>query len=374
MKEILVPTTDVNSETCSIAVWHVEDCQQISKGDLIAEVETSKALIEVFANESGMILRAHPVGKDISLSAPIAYVFPSEDKLNSFKEEQNKKAEAKEHSRSHYRATKKAQELADKQGLDLASIDKGKLITTKEVENLIAASTPIDYDSLPAPLTVEEGVERVLVIGGGLGATQVIDIFRDHPNQKAVALVDESRDTWGNEVYGVPVVGGSDRIGELLEKSQIDSAIVSISTSIPARKKFRELCASLGLKMTNAIDKTAKVAADVKMGDGNVVCAFCHFGTGTEVGDNNFFSAYNSYDHHCTLGSDISTGPGCMASGIVKFGDRVRLGTGIYFEPYIEIGDDVIIASGTTIVNSVPKNHTVKAKSGKTAVVPRTAK
>ena len=100
----------------------------------------------------------------------------------------------------------------------------------------------------------------------------------------------------------------------------------------------------------------------MELGDGNVICALCHFGVGTRVGDNNFFSAYNSFDHHNVLGSDISTGPGCMTSGLVRIGDGVRLGTGIFVEPHVELGDGVQVASGAVIVTSVPAGHAVKTR------------
>ena len=123
--------------------------------------------------------------------------------------------------------------------------------------------------------------------------------------------------------------------------------------------------------LANIIDKTCKISADVEIGYGNVICAFCHFGTETRIGDNNFISAYNSYEHHNVLKSDISTGPGCMTSARVTIGDCVRMGTGIFIQPGIDIGDNAILASGSIIINSVPDNHIVKMKSGATVVVPK---
>ena len=145
----------------------------------------------------------------------------------------------------------------------------------------------------------------------------------------------------------------------------------SPSDSVPARARLREALAANGIPLANAIDPTARIAADVTFGTGNIVCAFCHFGVGTVVGDNNFLSAYNSYDHHNRLGSDIATGPACTTSGLVVLGDRIRLGTGIYVEPHVEIGDDVQVASGSVIVASVPAGHAVKRRTVTTVVVPR---
>jgi acetyltransferase-like isoleucine patch superfamily enzyme len=215
------------------------------------------------------------------------------------------------------------------------------------------------------------GLPRVALIGAGLGATQVIDILRTAESGSAVAVADDDASRWASDVMGVPVIGGFERLTHLFEQGAFDAAIIAISTSVPARTRLREACAARGIPLANAIDSTARIAAGVTFGTGNVVCAFCHFGVDTAVGDNNFLSAYNSFDHHNRLGSDISTGPSCATSGLVVLGDRVRLGTGIYVEPHVELGDDVQVASGSVIVSSVPATHVVKRRVVTTSVVPR---
>ena len=199
----------------------------------------------------------------------------------------------------------------------------------------------------------------------------MIDILQAAESGTAVAIVDDDASRWAGEVMGVPVVGGFERLVTLFGEGAFDAAIIAISTSVPARARLREALAANGIPLANAIDPTARIAAGVTFGTGNVVCAFCHFGVGTVVGDNNFLSAYNSYDHHNRLGSDISTGPACATSGLVVLGDRVRLGTGIYVEPHVELGDDVQVASGSVIVASVPAGHAVKRRAVTTVVVPR---
>jgi UDP-3-O-[3-hydroxymyristoyl] glucosamine N-acyltransferase len=182
--------------------------------------------------------------------------------------------------------------------------------------------------------------------------------------------VDDNADFWGREIRGLPVVGGSDRIAELWEARSFDSAVITISTSVEARARLRQLCRAAGVPLANAIDHTARITSGVTIGTGNVICAFVHLGTDTVIGDNNFISAFNSYDHHNVLGSDISTGPGCMTSGEVQIEDRVRLGAGIFVEPKLTIGEGSVVASGATIVRSVPAGHAVKTKVVTTTVVP----
>lgn len=373
MIEVLVPTTDVNSETATVVEWKCEDAAQVAASEVLVELETSKAVIEVPCPGAGYILHALAEGEELSLDRPVAWLFDSVDALEAFRAQRvadaQDKAQAAQ-SEGAIRATAKAKARAAELGIDLHSLDSSALITVKAVEAAAKAAAPVDYGQLPAPLEGKTGCERVVIIGGGRGATQVIDIFETGEGQCAVAILDDGRDKWGELIYDVPVVGGSDRLLELFEAKAFDSAIVAISTSIPARVKFRKLCEAHGIPMANAIDRTSKVATHVQMGTGNVICAFCQIGTSTVVGNNNFLSAYNSFDHHNELGNDISTGPGVATSSRVKLSDRCRLGTGIFLQPGVELGEGVQVASGSVLVKSVPANHAVKTKVVTTQVIP----
>lgn len=368
MKPVLVPTTDVNSETGVLLEWYAGDRSEVAAGETIAEIETSKAIIEVPAPEAGFLLHAARAGAEVRLTEPIARLFTDSDALAAYAEEEHRRrAEAAE---AGPRATAPARRKAEELSVDLASIGGDSLITVGMVEAAAAAARPAETE-LPDPLPAAAALPRIALIGAGLGATQVIDILQAAGSGTAVAVVDDDPSRWAGEVMGVPVVGGFERLVTLFGKGTFDAAIIAISTSVQARARLRTALTDNGIPLANAIDPTARIAADVTFGTGNVVCAFCHFGVGTVVGDNNFLSAFNSYDHHNRLGSDISTGPACTTSGLVVLGERVRLGTGIHIEPHVELGNDVQVASGSVIVASVPPGHAVKRRVVTTAVVPR---
>jgi acetyltransferase-like isoleucine patch superfamily enzyme len=369
MKPVLVPTTDVNSEAGLLVVWHVGDRSKVEAGETIAEVETSKAIIEVPAPETGFLLHAVREGTEVRLTEPVARLFADADTLQAYtEEEQRLRTEAADVGP---RATAPARRRAEELGVDLASIGGDSLITVGMVEAVAAATASTAVMELPGPLPGAAALPRIALIGAGLGATQVIEILQAAESGTAVAIVDDDSSRWAGEVTGVPVVGGFERLVTLFGEGAFDAAIITISTSVPARGRLREALAANGIPLANAIDPTTRIARGVTFGTGNVVCAFCHFGVDTLVGDNNFLSAYNSYDHHNRLGSDISTGPACATSGLVVLGDRVRLGTGIYVEPHVELGDDVQVASGSVIVASVPAGHVVKRRIVTTTVVRR---
>ena len=314
MREVIVPTTDVNSETAIVTVWHVPDRSVVSAGELVAEVETSKSVLEVVAPEAGYLLRCAQEGDEIALVEPLAYLFKTSQALDEHAARRAEATAAASASSNGVRATAPAIRRAAELGVDLESLPGGNLVTLKMVE-AAAGKQPVPPPDLPMPLDAPSGVERIALIGAGLGATQVADILAADTSRKAVAVVDDDQKRWSAQVAGVPVVGGTQQLREHHAQGRFDSAVVCISTSVPARTRFRELCGELGIPLANAIDPTARICAEVEIGAGNVVCAFCHFGVGTRVGDNNFLSAYNSFDHHSVLGSDISTGPGCGPRG-----------------------------------------------------------
>lgn len=365
MKPVVVGQADVNSETGVLVTWFAPDGEPVSVGDPVAEVETSKAILDVEAPAAGLLRHAVPQGTEVRLTEPIAHVFADQEELEAFVAGE-RQAEVGEGGRDAPQASSKAIARAEELGVDLASLSAEGLITVADVE-AAAAGDPVE---LPRLLPGTPGCERVLLFGSGLGATQVLDIFATAGGQEAVGILDDDRSRWGADVDGVPVVGGLDRLAELHAAGGFDTALCAIS-SPGGRVRLHDACTRHAVPMTNAVDPTAKIARGVVMGTGNVICAFCQLGVDVRIGDGNFLSAYTSLDHHSAMGDDCATGPGCQTSGLVRIGSRVRFGTGIFVEPKVELGDDVQIASGAVVLRSVPAGHAVKTKVVTTAVVPQ---
>ena len=365
MRPVFVPSMDVNSESGLLVEWYVPDGGRVVRDQRVAEFETSKALLDVVAPEAGFLKHVVAAGVEVAIAEPIGYLFAEERELLEFAVEAHP-APASE-TAAAVAVTEPARRRALELGVDVASLRSSGLVTVSDVEAAARAARDVD---LPDPLPAPPGVRRLAIIGAGLGATQVLDILDHTDAVRAVALFDDDAARWGGVVQDVPVAGGVDRLRDLFAARALDAAIISISTSVAARRRLRLACAEAGIPLANAVDPTVKLSARVTMGEGNVICAFCHFGVETRIGDNNFISAYNSFDHHSVLCSDISTGPACVTSALVRIGDGARLGTGIFIEPHVELGDRVQVASGAVIVASVPADHAVKTRVATTAVVP----
>ena len=210
--------------------------------------------------------------------------------------------------------------------------------------------------------TLPKGLNRIMVLCGGFGAMQVIDILLNNPQNHVVGILDDTPDLLNSSIFGVNILGTTKDIKKHWEKKSFDKAIISISTSIQERKTLFEFCKSLNIPMANAICPTVRINRHSVIGEGNVVCSMVHIGTCTTIGDNNFISAQTNIEHHNVWGSHITTGPNCATSAMVKINDNVKFGTGIFIQPGISIGRNCLISSGSVITKSIPEFHALKSK------------
>ena len=267
--------------------------------------------------------------------------------------------------------TQKAEILARRHGLDIATIPSaGDRVVEADVlayletrSDAVAPSAPAHKDLADEPYPVGR-IERVLVIGGGDGAVQVLDVIAKTPRQRAVAILDDNTGLHGKTVMGIPIIGSISvtHVIDMMERGEFDTAIISISTTISFRKQIFEDLTAKVVPFTNVIHPTVCIGTNVSIGKGNVIMAFCHIGPCAVIGDNNFLSAYVSIEHHNQLGSYCSFGPGVVTSSRVKIGDGVRFGTGVFIEPLVSIGPNSIIGSGCILRRDIPATSVVKSR------------
>ncbi|CAN5188488.1 hypothetical protein BH20ACT13_BH20ACT13_11350 [soil metagenome] len=146
MLEIVLTREDANTEFALLAEWLVEDRAEVQQGQPVCVVETTKATVEIEAPGAGTIVQLFEDGVEVELGKTVAYVAESADELASLEKDPEREKPVPKPSASERKATRKAVELAERHGVDLAAIEKRGFITEKDVEELIArekaAATP----------------------------------------------------------------------------------------------------------------------------------------------------------------------------------------------------------------------------------------
>src|SRR4026208_246542 len=138
MLEIVLTREDANTEYALGAEWLVEDRSEVSAGQPVCVVETTKATVEVEAPGAGTIVQLYGEEGEVELGKTIAYVAESADEPASVGADAEAKPAPKP-AAGDRKATRKALELAELHGVDLAEVDKGGFIPDKGAEEQLAA-------------------------------------------------------------------------------------------------------------------------------------------------------------------------------------------------------------------------------------------
>jgi sugar O-acyltransferase (sialic acid O-acetyltransferase NeuD family) len=366
---IMAPLVNMNDESALLSIWTKPDRSLVRKGEVIAVLETSKATFDVESDDDGYLHILVPTGTQVVVGQIIGALC---DKPDELPEKPPEKHASEEGGGVGRKVTKKAEIAATKAGLDLnriqVEIPGAGTITEADVAAFLvrhgvgpsigeSGGRDVVDDAYP-----NNRQQRLLIIGGGLGAVQVLDSLSRSEHQRATAIVDDNRNLSGKTVMGVPILGGQESVDMLFKQNLFDAAVVSVSTSIPFRQKMGEKLLQLNIPMANIIDPSARVQRNAVLGVGNVILAYCHIGACASVGNGNFFSPYVDVEHHCVVGDFCTFGPGVMMSSLVTVGARVKFGTGIFIEPKLTIGPESIIGSGAILARDIPPNSIVKTK------------
>jgi acetyltransferase-like isoleucine patch superfamily enzyme len=171
MLEIVLTREDANTEFAMLAEWLVEDRAEVTEGQPVCVVETTKATVEIESPGAGTIVQLYAENAEVELGKTIAYVVETADELASIEAEATSKP-APRPVPGDRKATRKAAALAELHDVDLSAIDKRGFITEKDVEQLIArqktsespepgpalAGVSTDGVTLPASFELEESV------------------------------------------------------------------------------------------------------------------------------------------------------------------------------------------------------------------------
>src|SRR3990172_9090610 len=72
---ILMPRPGQMTEECTLLVWHKEEGDQVAKGDVLFEIETDKAAMDVEAFDEGLLRRRFvQAGEPVPVNSVVAYI------------------------------------------------------------------------------------------------------------------------------------------------------------------------------------------------------------------------------------------------------------------------------------------------------------
>ena len=80
---VIIPQENVNDESVTLLSWSVPNGEKVAQGQMIAEIETSKAVMEIEAPASGILVYSIEPGSDIDVGATLCTIQGNESIVDS---------------------------------------------------------------------------------------------------------------------------------------------------------------------------------------------------------------------------------------------------------------------------------------------------
>jgi acetyltransferase-like isoleucine patch superfamily enzyme len=378
--EIVLTREDANTEFALLSEWLVEDQSRVEQGQPVCAVETTKATVEIEAPGPGTLVQLYDDGLEVELGKTIALVAESADEVEAALARREPKDEAPPQPADR-KATNKAVELAERHGIDLATIDKRGFITEKDVEAAIvaaaAAAGPATAPALagvsPSGVTLPASLE--LDESDGRVDERFLESLRSDPDAFRALSSDEKVEAYrkAGALIGEGVVFG---LGTYVAAPQIvlepgvalgpDGTV--IGEELVAIGELTQFGADLELRCRRAyIGKGIWAGRSIRIGGGGHRDPWATLAVGdlTFIGDEAFVNVCRPVligrEAFVTMRSMIVThniGHSLLEGFENRFApvvleDRAQLGLGAVVYAGARIGAESIVASNSYVVGDV---------------------
>ncbi len=199
-------------------------------------------------------------------------------------------------------------------------------------------------------------MKNLVLLGGGLHANYCADIIEKNGDYQIIGIID-SKASIGSNLYGYKVIGRQENIKELIETYNIDCGLISIGDNW-SRKIVHEHILKImpDFEFINALHPSTIIGKNVELGIGIVSMAGTILNPGCKIGDFSFFATGAQLDHDSTVGQYASISAGSVTGGKVNIGKCSAITLGVTVIDRINIGENVIVGSGSLVLNDIPDN------------------
>jgi sugar O-acyltransferase (sialic acid O-acetyltransferase NeuD family) len=153
---------------------------------------------------------------------------------------------------------------------------------------------------------------------------------------------------------------GTERIKfDTLLKNKDDYECIVAVGEPSTREKLYDKLINESVKITSLVDLTSIISPTSKIGLGTIICEFSTIHTGVEIGQNVLIQPFCDIGHDIKIGDHTVISPHCAPGGSTVFGKRVYAGMQSTIKEKLIIGDDAIIAMGSSLFLDTPAGSTV---------------
>jgi len=354
---VIIPQLNPNEPEARLASLEISEGQQVSKGDLLCVLETTKSTAELESEADGFVVGLiYSLGQSVHAGEILCHIAPSPvwQPPVILPDRQELSTPLPD----GLRISQPALELANKHAVELSLFPEGNLITTKMVQELIDQrqsgfqQTETEFDPT-----------ATIIYGGGGHSKSLIDVIRAMRTYTIAGIVDDAV-TPGQIIMGIPVLGGKEVLSDIRKKGiflavNAVGGIGNLSTRI---KVFQTLTEN-GFAFPVVVHPQAFIESSAKLSPGVQVFPHAYVGSEANVGFGAIINTGAIISHDCVLREYVNISPGAILAGEVQVGARVLIGMGATVNLQVKVGDGARIGNNATVKSDVPENSIIRAGS-----------
>ncbi len=364
--KIILPKLGTNMDKAKIVLWTKKENDRVSKGDILVEVETDKAVFQVESENAGYLRKIlFKEGENVSITKTIAIVSDSmSDDIQEIITEINDEVSGSSlHLNNAYsdwldnvgssvtgnmksvNMSPAARKLATEKNLNFSLLTeyfsgKKNILEAKDIDEFIASFKK----------------EKVVIYGAGLGAKQALEIINNRNDIEVIGFIDDASELLKKQISGYKVLGGFDYLKKEALSGNIKNVVLSFHSEV-RKKVFERIKNEIpGLKIKTLIDPRAVISKDIGIGEGVFIEAGVVIGPGVSLGNAVIVDLGVTICHDCFIGDFTHLSPGSVLSGVVCIKENVLVGVGASVNSTVTIGENVIITPGSAVMNNVVDN------------------
>jgi sugar O-acyltransferase (sialic acid O-acetyltransferase NeuD family) len=357
LNQVLIPLLNPNEPEAVLADLSITEGQQVTEGDLICTLETTKSTADVHAEARGYVigLQANE-GHTVRAGDVLCYLAESPDEPLPTKND-HLPIDEETSLPAGLRITQPALDLARKHGLGMDLFPIGSLITEGVVQSMLKKQTPSEFN-LPES---EFDPSAIIIYGGGGHGKSCLDLVRALGVYRVVGFVDDGIST-NQDIMELPVLGGSEILAELYAQGVrlAVNAVGGIGDLTPRIQVFAKL-AKAGFASPAIVHPTAFVEISATLAPGAQVFPHAYVGSEAQVGFGSIINTGAIVSHDCHLDEIVNISPGAILAGEVTVGRGALIGMGATINLMARIGSGARIGNGATVKSDVPQNGIVRA-------------
>ncbi len=360
-----LPLEDVNENTALITNLFFSNGDFVSKDEIIYSFETTKAAIDVAAENSGYIYYSVEEGRNYEVGEEICLITDSKNlDINVFLESRKSK-EINKKDNENYTLTRKAQALANKLKIDLNNIDLQGIIREKDIYKFLNSSTKNNFNTRGSIIYLDVKNEFIRDLLSD-------NSFKKLTSEEKIKLYRQNGHIIGNNVKfesGALIISNKIHIENNVtigENTIIESPIVNIGKNSKIGKNCQFVASIINIGSDNIISD--KVNVDISGGrnfDSELIMA-----RGCLISSD----VYINVCHQVKLGDQVALSPRSMLFthsywqsvldgytsnfGSIEMKDNSWLGAAAQILPNVIIGEGSIIMSNS-VVNTNVKNYSL---------------